>query len=272
MLEIFTIVLNGMPFIKEQLPIFSRIRVPWRWHIVEGVATPVKCTGWCQPVLPTDHRGWLSKDGTSEYLDSIACENILVYRRPVPSPWSGKVEMCNTALASVAKGAVLHEVDVDEFWSREQLETIHDLFTNHGAGRAWYYSDCYYGPDIHVFDTEAYGERVGHSWIRTHHYNGQPWQAHEPPTIPFSGQDLKRVDTGKLGLIFKHFGYALEAQAQFKENYYRQANNVRYWQRLQANTKWPVQLSDFFPYWPGQNATLEKTEPYTSVVKKLQTR
>lgn len=269
MLEIFTIVLNGMPFITEQLPIFSRLNVPWRWHVVEGVALPEKCTGWCQPVLPSDHKNWRSNDGTTEYLDSLKYENVFVYR--TTGPWHGKLDMCNAPLINIRKGAVIHEVDVDEFWSREQLETIYHLFTLGDAGRGWYYSDCYYGPDIHVLDTEAYGERVGHSWIRTHRYTGAPWQAHEPPTIPFEGRDMKRVDTAKHGLIFKHFGYALEAQARFKENYYRQANNVDYWQRLQANTAWPAQLSQFFPYWPGQNATLGKANLYTNVIKHLQT-
>lgn len=269
MLEIFTIVLNGMPFIKEHLPIFNRLNIPWRWHIVEGVALPEKCTGWCQPVLPTDHNNWRSNDGTTEYLDSIKGDNVIVYR--TDGPWHGKLDMCNAPLANIAPGAVLHELDVDEFWSHTQLETVHNLFTNYGAGKGWYYSDCYYGPDIHVVNTESYGDSIGHSWIRTHRYIGLPWQAHEPPSIPYEGRVLSRPEMASHGLIFAHFGYALEEQARFKENYYRQANNLFYWQRLQANTQWPIQLDRCFPYWPGQHATLNKTEDYRAVIKRLQT-
>ena len=269
MLEVLTIVLNGMPFIQEHLPIFSRLNVPWRWHIVEGVALPEKCTGWCQPAQPDDHRNWLSKDGTTEYLDSIKSEQVVVYRNP--GPWHGKLDMCNAPLVNIAKDAVIHEVDVDEFWSHTQLEVIHDLFTAQSAGRGWYYCDYYLGPDLHVTNYRHYpAHHQGTTWIRTHRYNGQPWQAHEPPTMPFTGHELFNDQTEKLGLVFKHFAYSTPEQLRFKENYYRRPGSLGAWYALQANTRWPTRPGNFLN-WVGPTAVVDKTDHYSTVIKRLQT-
>jgi len=46
MLTIFTIVLNGMPYIQRHLAEFQKLKIPWEWKIVEGVAEPLGCTRW----------------------------------------------------------------------------------------------------------------------------------------------------------------------------------------------------------------------------------
>ena len=38
MLTIFTIVLNGMPYIKRHMDEFTKLKIPWQWRIVEGVS------------------------------------------------------------------------------------------------------------------------------------------------------------------------------------------------------------------------------------------
>jgi hypothetical protein len=274
MLDIFTIVLNGMPYIREHLPVFSRLRIPWRWHIVEGVAKPVGCGRWNSPVRPTDHQAWLSNDGTTEYLNSIQCDQVRLYRPPVAA-WEGKLEMVNAPLTvpwcCITPGSVLHEMDVDEFWTTRQLETIHELFTTGGAGRGWYWCDYYLGPTVHMANRSQPGNEPGHAWVRTHRYTGQPWTAHEPPVIPFEGREAKHAETESLGLVFKHFAYVTEAQIQFKENYYRYSGLVAQWKALQANTNWPVNPAAFLRHvqhcWGG---LAEPTEHYLDAIKKVQ--
>lgn len=267
-LEIFTIVLNGMPFIKEHLPIFNKLTIPWRWHVVEGVALPEKCTGWCRPALPTDHNNWRSNDGTSEYLDAIASDKVIVYR--TPGPWHGKLDMCNVPLANISNGAVLHEIDVDEFWSSDQLHRVYELFANQGAGRGWYYCDYYLGPDVHVANRARPGNATDHAWIRTHRYAGSPWQAHEPPAIHFDGREAKHEETEKLGLEFKHFAYCTEAQLRFKENYYGYVDAVSQWKAFQ-NTTWPTNPG-YFLRWvnPYFNAVADKTVHFEQVIHQIQ--
>ena len=265
-----TIVLNGMPFIKEHKAIFEQLKVPWRWHIVEGVALPLKCTGWCQHVLLTDHKNWLSNDGTTEYLDSITCDQIRVYRQATPKPWAGKLDMCNAPLASICAGSVLHELDVDEFWSAPQLEKIHALFTEQNGGRGWYYCDYYLGPDICMVDNKVYpAAQLGAIWVRTHRYAGQPWLAHEPPTMAFQGREVAHAETESLGLVFKHFAYCTPEQLRFKENYYRRPGALAAWNALQANSQWPA-YPGLYLRWVGPNAVVNKTEHYADTIRRLQ--
>ena len=63
----FTIVLNGMPFIKEQYKIIPGVFD--HWYIVEGVSRNINCTRWCNPVTEKYHKNNLSNDGTTEFLD-----------------------------------------------------------------------------------------------------------------------------------------------------------------------------------------------------------
>ena len=87
-IRFFTIVLNGMPFLRYHLSMMQKLTIPWEWHIAEGLAElrhdtawsvrkrwtwrkpfRLQTTGW----LPHEfHEGGRSIDGTSEYLDEIA--------------------------------------------------------------------------------------------------------------------------------------------------------------------------------------------------------
>lgn len=78
MLTLFTIVLNGEPFIEWHLPVFRELSIPWQWRVVEGVAAPEHCTAWCRPLPDRWHRDFLSIDGTHEYLRAIDGGNVQV--------------------------------------------------------------------------------------------------------------------------------------------------------------------------------------------------
>ncbi len=36
-IRFFTIVLNGMPFLRYHLPMLQKLTIPWEWHIAEGI-------------------------------------------------------------------------------------------------------------------------------------------------------------------------------------------------------------------------------------------
>ena len=91
MLTIFTIVLNGMPFIERHLAEFQKLKIPWRWRIVEGVSEPLGCTRWCKQVPEKWHKDFKSIDGTHEYLNSIQGGNVIVYSQG--KPFNGKLEI-----------------------------------------------------------------------------------------------------------------------------------------------------------------------------------
>jgi len=121
MLTIFTIVLNGMPYIKRHLAELQKLKIPWEWRIVEGVTEPLGCTRWCRQVPDKWHKDFKSIDGTHEYLKSIQGGNVVVYSQG--KAFNGKLEMIKQALQGVDSGVVM-EVDADEMWSAEQIEKI----------------------------------------------------------------------------------------------------------------------------------------------------
>ena len=116
----FTLVLNGMPFIKRQAQIIPNHFD--KWYIIEGVTKPHHDTSWCTDIdsrfFSTDK---LSVDGTTEFLDKIASDKISVIRKH--DFWDGKREMCNSFMAEVSD-CILMEFDVDEIWQDSVLSDV----------------------------------------------------------------------------------------------------------------------------------------------------
>lgn len=99
-----TIVYNGLPFLKHHAPIFSQaaatLNVPWKWHIVEGIAV-----GRADAEAPYSYGlfdlngsyNMCSVDGTFEYLNEITepgstfSEHISVYRGELSPDSSSEV-------------------------------------------------------------------------------------------------------------------------------------------------------------------------------------
>jgi len=87
-IHFFTIVLNGMPYVKEHIDIFSNLPIKWHWHVVEGVAELTGDTAWSVnnggKIPDTFHDKGLSVDGTTQYLDDIQqrfSDRVTIYRK-----------------------------------------------------------------------------------------------------------------------------------------------------------------------------------------------
>lgn len=239
MIHIITIVLDGMPFIPIHLPELNKLSLDWRWNVIEGTAKPVLDTAWCKPIAPR-----LSKDGTTEYLLSIASHpRVKLYRNP---QWEGKLEMVNAPVADIKEGDTVIQIDSDEFWTARQIEVIHRLL-NMGDGRNMMQFYCRYfvGPNLILTGDDCYGNKAG-EWVRA-------WKApkkfrftkHEPPEVNFVTVPIGKKETQSLGLVFDHYAYATEQQVEFKRIYYGYKDAVTQWKALQANTTWPVKLRDY---------------------------
>lgn len=248
-LNIMTIVLDGMPFIAHHLPVFESLKVPWHWVIAEGVANNVNCTKWCQAIGLR-----LSNDGTSQYLEAISRHPRITYLRKPLWP-GGKVEMCNACLAQFDKGGALMQIDSDELWTPDQLTAIHSMIGAGYVDHAQFYCRYFLGPNIVTTGTNCYGNNPG-EWARAWYFEpGMTFLKHEPPVLSAAPKKVAARDRTILhGLVFSHYAYYLESQLAFKEKFYGYANAVAQWKRLQANTVWPVRrLKDFLP-WVDENA------------------
>lgn len=254
-IHFFTIVLNGEPFIRYHEDVFSRLTVPWHWHVVEGVAALKYDTAWSVAaggrVSDEVHNRGRSNDGTSAYLDDLAArypENVTLYRKPLDEFWDGKREMVNAPLPNIKEECLLWQVDNDELWTLEQIEKVHAMFAAEPDRTAAYYWCWYYvGPTKIISTRYNYAQNPKQEWLRTWRFRPDAvWAAHEPPilvTDPVSKIDIAKInpfmheEMERVGVVFHHFAYATEAQLQFKETYYGYRDARTQWRALQAQTR-----------------------------------
>lgn len=267
-IHFFTIVLNGEPFIRWHLDVFRALPFNWKWHIIEGVAAHKHDTAWSlrngSRIDDDMHCQGRSRDGSSAYLDEIALaepERVIVYRKPPGVFWDGKLEMIRAPLANIRQSCLLWQIDADELWTAPQIVSAHRLFAN-APNRSAAYFLCHYfvGPALVATTIDAYGNNRLYEWLRIWRYRpGDVWLSHEPPKLgrPKAATGFDDVgaldpflheETAAAGLIFQHYAYASAESAAFKEAYYGYARAVESWDRLQRAEKFPLQLSDYFPW------------------------
>lgn len=256
MLTLFTIVLNGEPYIEYHLPVLRQLTIPWQWRIVEGVAAPTHCTSWCRPMPDQWHNDYVSIDGTHEYLTAVngwrnEYGSVSVsFRR---SPWDGKVAMVNRALEGVTGGVVM-QVDSDEIWQAWQLDAVYGLMRAQPVGTAARFWCRYWvGPRKVLTNTSGWA-RGDLEWLRAWSWcEGLRFERHEPPILESFRTCVPLEVTRGMGLEFDHYAYAIESQVQWKEDYYGYTGAVDSWRRLQR-TPGPVRMEEFFPWAVGATA------------------
>ena len=267
-IHFFTIVLNGRPFIEHHINVFKQLSCQWHWHVIEGMAEQNHDTAWSKAtggkVTPNLHRNGLSMDGTTEYLDDLARRfpgRVTIYRKQAGAFWDGKLEMVNAPLFNISGECLLWQVDADELWTADQIQAARKLFLSSPEKTAAFYL-CHYfvGKYLVITTRNTYGNHLDREWVRTWRFcPGDRWTSHEPPLLCRPSQagewrdvaglnPLRHPETEAAGLVFQHFAYATAAQLAFKETYYGYIWALSQWRRLQAQTRFPVRLADFFSW------------------------
>ena len=269
-LHLLTLVRDGMPFLRWHFGQLQKIKAPWTWHLVEGLAELKHDTAWSVPNggrLPRGRRrSSLSTDGTTEYLNHLRKsfpDRVKIYRKPAGQLWQGKVEMVQAPLASIREEGLLWQLDSDELWSAPQIQAVVDLFQRQPRRTAAYFwCNFFVGPDAVVSSRNGYSQNPGVEWLRVWRYRpGDRWASHEPPRLmrPRFGRGAVDVaslrpfsqrETEAVGAVFDHYAYATRGQVAFKESYYGYRGAVRSWERLQQalRKKTPRRLSDYFSW------------------------
>lgn len=290
-IQFFTIVLNGRPFIERHFEVFQQLTVPWKWHIVEGAAELVGDTAWSAANgghLPAAfHNNGLSTDGTTTYLNALQAafpDQVTVSRRTGGGVFAGKTEMIRAIAAGISDECLLWQVDVDEFWTPEQIHEAHRMFMEDGSRTAAYYlCDFHVGPGLVTTTLNTYASHMGGEWLRTWRFRpGMQWLTHEPPRLMAKGLgpdlcDVAHVnpfahhETAARGLVFRHEAYVAESQLRFKEDYYGYKNAVAGWKALQKETKFPVPLRQFLG-WVNDETLVDRAETGAHSIKLARRR
>jgi hypothetical protein len=264
-LRIFTLAYEAIPFIERHLPVFEQLNVDWHWIIVHGPSNNGGSTNWCQP-----QGVGLSTDGTTEYLRAIrARDRVTVIEK---KSWPSKDMMCNAALSVLSappchavalgvSGCVLFQIDADEFWRPDQLETVIHLFAERPQLSSIQFPCRYFvGPNLILRGEHCYGDH-DFEWLRAWRYTpGRKFISHEPPVL--EGDDpahrLSKTESRSLGLVFDHHAYATEDQCRYKEAFYGYRGLVNQWRALQHYDQFPVALSRFFSHVKGNQCDVIK--------------
>jgi hypothetical protein len=250
----FTLVLNGMPFIKQQAEIIPKIFD--EWYIIEGAVIPVRDTGWCKNIPQEFYSStYRSIDGTSEFLDSIECDKIKIIRKS--GLWEGKLEMCNSFITDL-ENCTLMEFDVDEIWD---IDTLHQVLeyaeVNDHFDSMIFKCNYYVGSDIIITSEGGYADH-SYEWIRLWKIKEKTkWKSHEPPILEGCERYLSKTFTKERGWLFDHYAYTLEDQLTFKEKFYGYAGALDQWKRLQNNATFPCLLREYLP-WVHDNTVVDK--------------
>jgi hypothetical protein len=241
-LVIFTIVLDGMPYIKWHLPIFQKLKCHWEWTVVEGAAMNGQSTAWCQPQARR-----LSDDGTSEYFRTCEDDRVHSTHR---AEWKSKDEMVNFALDRIEQPCVLMQIDHDEIHTPENIDKIVQLFQDDpGLGAIRMPCRFFVGPRLICVGEDCWSSRW-FEWDRAWRFApGIEFLSHEPPRLNYYlGRIMEREESKEHGLSFDHYAYALRKQVEYKEKFYGYKGLTNQWKALQAHTHFPEPLQRFFPF------------------------
>jgi hypothetical protein len=254
-INIFTIVLDGSPWIGAQFAELCRLReLDWHWSIVEGASLPKKDTAWMG-----NQSGKVSHDGTHQFLQSLKTHPRITVNSK--SEWGGKTEMINAALTAFKRDGVLLQMDSDELWTEFQMKSLASMMEiEREVNTVQFKMDYMLGPNVISTSKDGYGNRAN-EWVRAWRYSVGEWmECHEPPV--FNGNReriLGRDESERLFGRILHMAWVTPQQVSQKQRIYRGGyeNACENWEKLQNNMKWPVKdLQQFLP-WVGKGASAD---------------
>ena len=247
----FTLVWNGMPFIKYHLDVLEKLSFDWHWHIIEGPAQHGQDQGSRGHAARGGFVPEVSDDGTIAYLKTLAQHpKVMVYLR---QDWKGKVDMANAPLKNIKESCVLWQLDSDELYDRELFEKAYRIFMLHPEKNIGVVGmHQFVGPHKYVPLPQKKEKSIDtwgtHKYPRLFRYvSGLKWTSHAPPTLSFEKE--RRFD---MDILFHHYSYTLKKQVDFKGSYYGYKDFFDSWKSLQR-TQGLVMLGDYFPWLKGSN-------------------
>lgn len=253
---IFTLVLDGMPFLRWQYECFKKLSCDWEWIIVEGAAQNKGSTSWCKPQVPR-----LSLDGTTRFVEDLMKRNNHAITHICDENWQSKDQMVRFALDKIVdEPCVLMQIDVDELYNSTSIDKIVRLFTDDSQlGAIKMFCRYFVGPNL-VCEGQDCWSNNNYEWLRAWRFEpGMRFEKHEPPVMnKILGRVMEREEAASHGLTFDHLSYVRREQVEHKEQFYGYTGLLNQWDALQRNTVWPSKLSRFFSFVSGDRPLVRK--------------
>lgn len=226
----FTILLNGFNHLKHNNYYDVIAGVFNEWVIVEGVSLPRGSTSWCREIDRKFHKNFLSKDGTTEFLDNNPRNNVTIIRRS-NEPWDSKDAQVNAAILEIKKKyneCMLWQIDIDEQWTEDQIQQAENDLNRHGGKTGCFLCNYFVGKKQQVFGD--WGEGNVEKYRRLWRWRGEFFKSHEPPVL-----NGKNGPGFLLSQRFNHYAYYFEDDIKFKEEFYGYKKLYERWKEIQSN-------------------------------------
>ena len=218
-----TIVLNGEMHLlnwgRENCHNFDH------WIIVEGAVHPKQCTAWCNKI-PEDYlKGCHSSDYTLQVISQLKEEfgNITILTKE--DFWDGKLEMFQAMNPYIErlKPDYIWQVDVDEYWTKEDLESAETNLAKSDAICSRFLTDTIlYANNEYVLQVFGeWGEGKDNNFKRLWKYEpGCFFERHEPPMMSHeNGKERGWAQNSERPL---HLSYFYEEDVKFKSEFYKE--------------------------------------------------
>lgn len=275
---IYTIVINGMPFITYHFNIFKETNRYFQWHIIEGFGVGLENKNRYKKNMKLNEKyiyKGLSTDGTTLYLNKLKNENkeeVFIHRREYGNIWSNKSEMIRIT-HNINFKCVLIEIDVDELWNSNQIIKISDLFEETNKRCMFFHCHYFITPSYVTITKNVPTHANSYEWLRAWIYEkGDIWKCHEPPFLYnlntktynydklFGNKCLKHDFTEMNGLVFTHYSWTEENIVKFKEDFYEKEGLYNKWKEVENyKGELPFEVSKYF-YWFKKGTYIDKPE------------
>jgi hypothetical protein len=230
----FTILLNGKHHLLHNDYCNLIPQIFDLWVIAEGVAKNTGSTSWCKELPSNLHNNYLSNDGTTDLLMELShkYKNIKIIKS-LTNFWNSKDEQVNACIEEIKKyttSGKLWQIDIDEQWTKDQIETAEIQLDKHNGKTGCFLCDCYVGQNqIALGD---WGEGKIEPYRRLWNWSGEKFITHEPPK--FKNNNPRYLLTPR----FKHYSYYFEQDIKFKQAYYSGYEGLyERWIDVQKNKK-----------------------------------
>ena len=240
----FSIIFNGLHHLQHNNYYQTMLDNFDYWVVVEGQALPNGSTSWCKPLSEKYQINGRSIDGTHEFLSELASKNNKLVYIPSNGPWNSKDQMVNVAInaiKNITNKCFLWEVDIDEQWTKTQLEQAELELTISKAKTGHFLCDYYVGKEW--LSLGGWGEGRIEPYRRLWNWKGESFIKHEPPTLDTPDQSISLLSPR-----FTHYAYYFEKDVAFKNDYYGGHENVlEGYHKLEKSTNNEEPLSVLFP-------------------------
>lgn len=267
----FTLLLNGLPYLHHHYPTFSAaakaLNTTFQWHIVEGVAEgrADARNPYSQDAIDSRWKSDrnLSSDGSSQVVDELQNlhpGSVFVHRKSDGSVYRDKLQMVNEVAYSLDFDCILVQVDVDEIWSPSMIQDVYRLLDGAKNGKNCAYFDCHFlvGPKIVTTGESGGWGHAESEWLRAWKFKPLSFfLSHAPPVLVEEANNggWRAVDncvgkekTRELGIVFSHYAYYEEKQAEFKSLFYGYGREgVEGWRGMQ-HAEMPQKAGAWLPW------------------------